>query len=251
MTQKWTHCYQLKPGRWVFAPTDESRATGQGIKSAVEARWKPPRFYFHLREGGHIAAVHSHMPSKFFLRADIDDFFGRVSRSRITRCLKSWFSYADAREMASESVVRRPGLEGFVLPYGFVQSPVLASLALEQSKLGTFLRKLNGRGDLRVSVYVDDIIISGDDEAVLGEVFEQLIDVASKALFPVGVGKREGPAEEVTAFNIRVSHAALRITDERMAELRLNYQSTTSEYSKAGILGYVNSVSPWQGDTLR
>jgi hypothetical protein len=165
--------------------------------------------------------------------------------------LKPWFSYADAREMASESVVKRPSLEGFVLPYGFVQSPVLASLALEKSKLGTFLRKLHGRDDLRVSVYVDDIIISGDDEGLLSEVGEQLIDVASKALFPVGAGKREGPAEEITAFNIRVSHAALKITDERMAELRLNYQSTTSEYSKAGILGYVNSVNPWQGDTLR
>lgn len=250
MTQKWTHCYQLKPGRWVFAPTEEARATGQRIKSAVEERWKPPRFYFHLREGGHVAAVHSHMPSKFFLRADIDNFFGRVNRSRITRCLKSWFSYADAREMASESVVKRPGLEGFVLPYGFVQSPILASLALEKSKLGSLLRKLNRRCDLRVSVYVDDIIISGDDAVVLGGVSEKLIDVASEARFPVGVEKREGPGEEVTAFNIRVSHAALKITDERMAELRCKYQSTTSAYSKAGILGYVNSVNPRQGDAL-
>ena len=225
-------------------------ALGQRIKSAVEARWKPPRFYFHLREGGHVAAVHAHTPSKFFLRLDIDDFFGRVSRSRVTRCLKSWFPYADAREMASESVVKRPGLEGFALPYGFVQSPVLASLALEKSKLGTLLHKLNNRGDLRVSVYVDDIIISGDEEAVLGGVYEKLIDVASKARFPVGVGKREGPAEEITAFNIRISHASLKITDERMAELRLNYHSTTSVYSKTGILGYVNSVNPLQGDTL-
>ncbi|MHB8310056.1 reverse transcriptase domain-containing protein [Metallibacterium sp.] len=251
MTQKWTHCYQLKPGRWVFAPTDEARVTGQRIKSAVEARWKPPCFYFHLRGGGHVAAVHSHMPSKFFFRADIDDFFGRVSKSRITRCLKSWFSYANAREMASESVVKRPGVEGFVLPYGFVQSPVLASLALEKSKLGAYLRKLSGRGDLRVSVYVDDIIISGDDEGLLGAVGQQVVDVASKAFFPLGVGKREGPAEEVTAFNIRVSHAALDITDKRMAALRLSYQTAMSEFAKAGILSYVNSVNPLQSKTLR
>lgn len=210
----------------------------------------PPRFYFHLREGGHVAAVRCHMPSKFFFRADIDDFFGRVSRSRITRCLKSWFSYVDAREMASESVVKRPGVEGFALPYGFVQSPVLASLALEKSKLGAYLGKLNGRGDLRVSVYVDDIIISGDDKGLLAEVSQQLIDVASKALFPVGIGKREGPAEEVTAFNIRVSHAALDLTDARMAALRLNYQAATSEYSRAGILSYINSVNPLQVATV-
>jgi hypothetical protein len=57
--------------------------------------------------------------------------------------------------MASESVVKRPALDGFVLPYGFVQSPILASLALDKSKLGKLLRKLNGRTDITVSVYVD------------------------------------------------------------------------------------------------
>lgn len=125
VTQKWTHRYQLKPGRWVFAPTDEAKKTGARTKRSVASHWKPPSFYYHLRKGGHVAAVRSHESSRFFFRADLDDFFGRVNRTRVTRCLKSWFSYAEAREMASESVVKRPGDDAFVLPYGFVQSPML------------------------------------------------------------------------------------------------------------------------------
>lgn len=250
MTQKWTHCYQLKPGRWVFVPTDEARETGYHIKRAVEAHWKPPHFYFHLRAGGHVSAVRSHISSKFFFRADIDDFFGRVNRSRVTRCLKSWLSYVDARQMASESVVRRPSLEGFVLPYGFVQSPILASLALDQSKLGSYLRKLKGHGDLKVSVYVDDIIVSGQDEQELNAVAEKLVQTAEKALFPISAVKTQGPATEVTAFNIQLSHQALQITEDRLAELRNNYQSATSLYSKAGIINYVESVNPSQGHSL-
>lgn len=246
MTQKWTHRYQLKPGRWVFAPTDEAKKTGAHIKRSVASHWKPPSFYYHLRNGGHIAAVRSHELSRFFFRADLDDFFGRVNRSRVTRCLKHWFSYAEAREMASESVVKRPGETAFVLPYGFVQSPILASLALEKSKLGALLRSLHGGRDFTVSVYVDDIIISGHDEARLKGAAIQLDHVASVSHFPLSTGKTEGPASGVTAFNIELSHMMLRITDARLAALRNDYQATESAYCKAGIVSYVESVNPDQ-----
>lgn len=227
-------------------PTEEAKKTGARIKRAVGSRWAPPRFYYHLRGGGHVAAVRTHAPSQFFFRADLDDFFGRVNRSRITRCLKSWFSYAEAREMASESVVKRPALDGFVLPYGFVQSPILASLALDKSKLGSYLKTLDSRKDLRVSVYVDDIIVSGDDERALNEAADQLYETAESALFPISRSKREGPALEITAFNIALSHKTLRITEERLAEFRTGYLAATSDYCKAGIISYVGSVNPAQ-----
>jgi hypothetical protein len=251
VTHKWTHRYELKPGRWVFAPTEEAKKTGARIKREVAAHWKPPTFYFHLRSGGHVAAVHTHVASQYFFRADLEDFFGRVNRSRVTRCLKSWFSYADAREMASESVVRRPGHNGFVLPYGFVQSPILASLALDKSKLGSYLRALNGRPNLRVSVYVDDIIVSSTDESCLGDAVAKLKQLADLASFPINASKTEGPGHGVTAFNIELSHAALQITDARLAELKADYDAAASGYSKAGILSYVRSVNEAQSAVFK
>lgn len=250
MTHKWTHRYQLKPGRWVFVPSEEAKRAGGHIKREVAAKWKAPDFYFHLRAGGHIAAVRSHASSTFFYRADLDDFFARVNRSRITRCLKSLFPYPDARAMASESVVKRPALDGYVLPYGFVQSPILASLALDMSKLGSFLRKLYARKDLIVSVYVDDIIISSDDEPTLREIAGQLDQFANAALFPISAIKIEGPALGITAFNIELSHEMLRITEARLAGLRAAYQAATSDNGKAGIFSYVESVNTDQTHNL-
>lgn len=148
--------------------------------------------------------------------------------------------------MASESVVKRPGDGAFVLPYGFVQSPILASLALDRSKLGNYLRSLHGKGDVTVSVYVDDIIISGDDETRLREAALQLEQVANAAQFPLSAGKTEGPAVNVTAFNIELSHEMLRITDERLTLLRGDYQATESVHCKAGIVSYIESVNPDQ-----
>lgn len=243
MTKKWTHRYELKPGRWVFAPTEDAKKTGVLIKRAVASHWKPPNFYYHLRAGGHLAAVQSHVSSKYFYRADLDDFFGRVNRSRVTRCLKRWLPYRDAREMASESVVKRPSLDGFVLPYGFVQSPILASLALDKSKLGAYLRALSQRVGFKVSVYVDDIIVSSEDETALIEAADQLEKVADAAHFPLSPSKKEGPALGVTAFNIELSHHSVHITEERLAALRSDYQTTTSSYVRTGILSYVESVN--------
>ena len=250
MTQKWTHRYELKPGRWVFAPTGPGKKAGRRIKAAVTSKWKPPTFYFHFRAGGHVAALKHHAESSYFYRADLDDFFGRVNRSRATRCLKSWFPYAEAREMASESVVRRPGIEGFVIPYGFVQSPILASLALDKSKLGSLLRSFDRQDDLRVSVYVDDIIVSAKDFDRLAEAAARLAEVAEIARFPLSSTKTEGPADRVTAFNIDLSEAELLITPERMQRLGQAYQQSDSVYRRAGILGYVESVNPDQAGTL-
>jgi hypothetical protein len=46
----------------------------------------------------------------------------------------------------------------FVLPFGFVQSPLMAGLCLANSKLGATLARLAKK--FTVTVYVDDIVIS-------------------------------------------------------------------------------------------
>lgn len=250
MTQKWTHLYELKPGRWVFVPTVDARKTGRRIKREVTARWTPPDFYFHLRAGGHVAAIRCHESRKYFFRADLEDFFGQVNRSRVTRCLKEWFPYAAAREMASESVVRRPALPGFVLPYGFIQSPILASLALDRSKLGSYLRTLDAKSQFNVSVYVDDIIISCDDEEALTTAALAFDANSLAAGFPVSSSKREGPGLRITAFNIELSHMATWITGGRMAKFRAAYKAASTSHCQAGILTYVDSVNPAQSGSL-
>jgi hypothetical protein len=146
VNQKWSSKFELKnpgSGKWVFVPTAETVALGKQIKKAIEDCWTPPSYFFHLREGGHVEALKSHLGNSSFVRMDVANFFGSINRSRITRCLKSKVGYPKAREWANASTVKQPGgAEGYIVPFGFVQSQILASLCLSESALGVCLGKL-------------------------------------------------------------------------------------------------------------
>jgi hypothetical protein len=152
----WDHKFELKPACWVFVPTEESKQHGYNLKQKIESKWRAPHYYFHLKSGGHVEALKKHLGNKYFAQADIKNFFNSISRSRVTRALNSLFKDYDlARSSACSSVVADPdSTEGeFILPFGFVQSPIIASLCLYQSALGRYLDRLVSTG-FRVSVYI-------------------------------------------------------------------------------------------------
>lgn len=251
MQIRWQYRYQRAPGKWVFVPTEESRAEGSRIKDVIENKWRPPKYYFHLRAGGHVAALRSHSNNRHFLRFDIQNFFGSVSRSRVTRCLKPLVGYEEARKIASASTVKHPHQKNVVfLPYGFVQSPVLASLALYRSALGSCLDRISKRRNLRVSVYMDDIIISSSDLDYVIAAKLEIENAAAKALFELHPEKTEGPAHKVTAFNIELTHTDLSVTQRRLYDLIQAHHHSNSKFQKDGISGYIRSVNPNQVNEL-
>ena len=251
MTQKWITKYERKPGRWVFEPTDEHRVIGSTIKDALFSVWDAPNYYFHLRHGGHVAALKLHATNTYFIRFDIEDFFGRVNRSRVTRCLKDYFGYDNARDMANDSTVQHPTEKGrWVLPYGFVQSPILASLALSRSRLGGELDRLNRSTATRVSVYVDDIIISCNNIEQLGLTGALLAELAVKSGLSFGSSKTQGPGAQITAFNIELTHENLAIASDRLDQFGAVLADSPSEHRREGILGYVKTVNALQAANL-
>jgi hypothetical protein len=253
MPAKWIHRFERKPGRWVFEPSPEARVEGAEVKELVEARWKPPEYYFHLRRGGHVAALKRHQRGATFIKVDIADFFSSVSRSRISRVLKEYFSHAEARRMATASTVQHPDdATRQVLPYGFIQSPLLASVALHKSALGKYLDELHRSRRLVVTVYVDDIIVSGKDPEELRNVLSELRQRALRSRLALSDEKEQGPASSISAFNIELADGApLAILPKKLVEFRDVFQSSTSELQQAGIHGYVNSVNPTQAGSLR
>ncbi len=157
-------------------------------------------------------------------------------------------SFLDANQIALESVVRTE--EGFSLPYGFVQSPMLASLCLDKSRAGLFLREL--QRDVALSVFVDDVIISHpNDVDKLERASMNLLAVFRASGFPVSEEKCEICKDAITSFNIRVSHANLEVTRERMdqfeADIRLN---VGNEPVTTGIINYVRSINIQQAEQL-
>ena len=240
---RWHHKYELKPGVWVFEPTEKTVLIGNEIKGAVQNKWIIPYNYYHLNLGGHVAALNLHKSDTVFVHLDIKKFFNTINKSRITRSLKSLFDYPTSRKYALLSTVKHPDKSPvtFILPYGFVQSPILASLCLRQSALGIKIDNLSKSSLVRISVYMDDIIISGKDENLLSVLVSELKQSAGKSGFILH--KEEGPARTITAFNINLSNNNTAITYDRYKKLWYDYHGSKNNNVKRGIATYISTVN--------
>jgi hypothetical protein len=248
MNPKWSSKFELKPGKWVFIPTPDAVATGKKIKRAIEKCWRPPSYYFHLRAGGHVEALRSHLVHDNFLRIDIQDFFGSISRTRVTRCLKEKFGYTIARACANASTVPDPVVEKrTIIPFGFVQSQILAAVCLSESALGIYLGKLSRNTSVALTVYVDDIIVSTSDSVLLEHVLKDILNAAAKSNFVLNSAKQEGPAAAITAFNIVLTKGSMSVDAERYKRFEEALAEAKNMHQYLGITSYVTSVNAAQG----
>ncbi|GID04810.1 hypothetical protein TMM008_20120 [Pseudomonas sp. 008] len=225
---------------------------GELFKKLIEFKWLPPSNYYHLKSGGHVDAIKYHLDGQFFIHADLKKFFNSINRSRITRELKPYFGYEKARSIAMESTVSIPLESGqvFALPFGFVQSTIIASLCLRKSRLGKTIHKLDSTEGIKASVYVDDIIISTQSMEKANLALSMIQESSKKSGLLLNKEKLKGPAESITAFNIDLSPNLVMISNTRFRELLANYRNSTSDNQKNGIFGYVYSVNPAQAAIL-
>lgn len=234
----------------MFVPTEDSIINGLLVKQLIEDKWCPPNYYFHLRRGGHVRALREHLENKYFIHLDIENFFGQINRSRVTRSLKEHIPYKEARDIAVQSTVRLPdsATRKYILPFGFVEFPIIASVCLSKSALGHHLTRLAKVKGFAVSVYMDDILVSCNNQAKLNDQLALLKHTSEKSGFPLNIKKLEGPDVSVTAFNIRLSQGSLKITPSRLKEFMDAYSSSANEHQRKGILNYILSVNPMQAD---
>lgn len=250
VTPKWESKFQLDNGTWVFVPNNEMRKYGNSLKDEIESIWSPPSNYYHLRNGGHVLSLKQHLSNKIFARADIRNFFGQINKSRITRNLKPFFPYEKAREISVNSTVLLPGSspKEYILPYGFVQSPIIAALCLEKSRLGSAIRTI--AENLTITVYVDDLVISGIEKGEVEDALQTLQINGKKAGFPFNETKLEGPSNIITSFNIELSPGKLQLADYRMQMFKDELDSGLSKQQVDGILGYARTVNLSQHEEL-
>jgi hypothetical protein len=105
---------------------------------------------------------------------------------------------------------------GYVLPYGFVQSTILATVVLSESPIGVYLRSLPDT--ITPSVYMDDLCLSGRDEAELRCAFEGLIASVVEAGFSLNGEKTREPATQIDIFNCSLENGRTAVLPERIAE---------------------------------
>ena len=141
------------------------------------------------------------------------------------------------------------GSPRFALPYGFIQSPLLASIALDKSELGNCLRRLHSRSVL-VSVYVDDIIVSANSDNSVAQAISEIRSAARKSGFPINEAKSSGPSNSLHAFNIDFSAHNMRIADERFETMRGKVLMNGAGPVSQAVLGYVLSINKLQAEEM-
>lgn len=244
-TPKWIHRVNGKNGKWIFVPSEHSRVYGKFVVKRVRLEWLPPKYFYHLRGGGHLSAIDAHLKNKYFSRLDIENFFGSITASRITRVLKPYLGYELSREIAKQSTVRVPGStkKELMLPFGFVQSAILASICLDKSSLGIFLNKVKNDKTISLSVYMDDILISSNNKQKLVEVTEEIKKSICRSSWLSNIKKEVIASESITAFNIDVAQNKRYVNQEKLKQLEFDFYQAESVAKKNGISSYVKKVN--------
>lgn len=247
----YSHSFRTSGGHLVYVPTAYGRERGHATTRQVLARWRPPSHFFHFRRGGHVAACRYHRANSLFARLDIQSFFDSVTRTKVHRALKRIrVPQEEAVEITRVSTVERVTKPGtFALPFGFVQSMVLASVALDLSAVGKLLRTGHRYG-VRVSVYVDDILLSAAQADQLDEFIADLMQAGAASGYQFNAAKMSPPSEMAEAFNIVVSNGDLHVNVLRMAEFEEVVRDGAPE-TAAAVIRYVSSVNRSQAGFLR
>lgn len=230
--------YQSR-GKFFFVPNDKCERRGRRMLRYFEKRAIFPDYMYHFKSGGHVAALHEHLRHQFFFKIDIQNFYYSIARMRVTRALRD-YQYPGANTFAMWSCVRNP-YPGprHALPIGFVQSPLLASLALMRSNVAKAVERAIANG-VRISVYLDDFVGSHDDQAVLTTAYDDIRQTCVDAGFIPNPNKLVAPSTAITAFNCDLKNGSAKITDKRLQEY-LNSSNRTTQ-SDEGFSHYAMRV---------
>ncbi|MCC4858840.1 reverse transcriptase domain-containing protein [Vibrio atlanticus] len=168
------------------------------------------------------------------------------------RELKSLIGYERARAIARASTIphSNPDEHSHSLPYGFSQSPLLASICLAQSHFGSCIRACHETDGMSLSVYMDDIVISSNDEQILLLWHEKLKIAAGKSKFKLNSLKENISSTSIEVFNINITEYEMHVSDKRFSKLHTVYSLSESEHQRKGIGGYVWTVNPDQAKEL-
>lgn len=211
------HSFELK-GKHIFVQPNDASRRAKALLERLISKVAFPDYFYHYQPGGHIAAIHSHLKNRIFIKVDITNFYYSISRNRVAAALHS-VGFKKARSFAKWSCVRSPyGNPRYAIPIGFVQSPFLASLVLSKSPVRSAMESFRDRG-LTVSVYFDDFIVSGNDEHTMKKALSDLRDACIQGNFVVSERKTTtAPVDSLVAFNCNIRSGHAEVSPERWIE---------------------------------
>ena len=247
----WVRYYEISPGsnKYIYIPTEKSRAIGSFIIENLQSKWEKPQYYYHFRKGGHLAAIKTHLSTekaRTFSIFDLSGYYNQITRSKLIRVLKKYVGYEQAQEWATQSTLIHKGSRQRVLPLGFVQSVFLASLVLDNCRLGFVLREISSQKDMKVSVFVDDIIISSVNKKRVSYYSKKIQEAARKSNFTFQTKKTFCNVDDIRVFNLYCSQGInLDFSKDRLDSFRAALiENLDNKFVVWGLLAYMMKVNP-------
>lgn len=239
-----------KDGKAFFEPDSSTRLYGRLLVKKLLSLWTPPAYYTHLTPGGFVSRLHEFKRRHYFAQADISSFFPSLTKNRVARNLHLVFGdFEEAWTAAGMSCV--PYKSNLILPIGFVQSPLLATLCLANSRVGKVLADVHENDRVLVQCYFDDIVLCSNSSYQLNRALSAVCQSISAAGLKLNFRKTKRARHRITVFNIECSHQRLRLTEARMNQFKTELFSTDDELSMKGILNYVGRVNGEQAEELK
>lgn len=227
-------------GKIIFAPNEDCDRRARQLIRFIEARVDLPNCFYHYKPGGHVAALHRHLENQFFFKIDIRNFFYSISRNRVAAALHR-IGYPYARTFAKWSSVKNPYEVGprYVLPIGFRQSPILASLCLMRSPVMEVVSWAEETGAF-VSIYLDDLVCSGPDKTALETLYDLFLIAFAEANLSPNPNKIVAPTDSLVVFNCNLREGVASVTPERIDEF---FNEWRSAEATSAFEAYCNWVS--------
>lgn len=224
MIENYKHKYRSR-GKFIFVPNERCERRGRRMLEFF-SKLDFPDYFYHYKKGGHVAALHAHLENQLFFKIDIQNFYYSIARMRATRALRSW-GYPGAGTFSKWSCVVNPiaAAPRHVLPIGFVQSPLLASLVLMKSPVAQAIDRAIANG-VCISVYLDDFIGSHDDEDILSAAYADIRDTCVSAGLVPNPAKLTPPSAAITAFNCDLTRGSALLREDRIEKYQARKDRT-------------------------
>jgi hypothetical protein len=240
MIENYKYKYRSR-GKIIFVPNERCELRGKRMLKFFSKRMDFPDYFYHYKSGGHVAAMHAHIDNSLFFKIDVQNFYNSIARMRVTRALRAW-EYPGAGTFSKWSCVANPinAAPRHVLPIGFVQSPLLASLVLMKSDVSAAIRRAIANGVV-ISVYLDDFIGSHDDMTTLTGAYADIREACVTAGLLPNPTKLVPPNVAITAFNCDLTHGSASVRADRVAKYMTSRNRTA--LSDASFEQYRDSVA--------
>ncbi|MDF3130486.1 reverse transcriptase family protein [Kiritimatiellaeota bacterium B1221] len=199
--------------RNIEAPNDDLKKVQRNILKHVFNKVQIDPAFYGVTGTCMVDAIRMHCQKPLIISMDVQNFFPSVTREEIRHALLT-------RGMSKEvvKVIARLTTYQNRLPQGAPTSPILAALVL-QPKVREILNMLDPFGAVNVSVYVDDITISGPQG--LKRFIKPITNMIEDGPFSVHPGKTKKmyPQDPPVVLGVEIRGHQLTTTPEFEAKL--------------------------------